>query len=145
MSRYSREIQKLRTGTIDEVSRALVSSLEKDDGTERNREVVVSRQDDMDAGELRSLGDRLKEAGAHVVILGSAKGGRATMVVMATPEAVQRGADAVTIVRKGAQAMGGSGGGKPELAQSGGKIPEALDKALEEARNEAWRLLGIAQ
>ena len=106
---------------------------------------MVSRQDDMDAGELRSLGDRLKEAGAQVVVLGSAKGGRATMVVMAAPEAVRKGADAVAIVRKGAQAMGGSGGGKPELAQSGGKFPEALQKALEEARNEALRLLGIAQ
>jgi alanyl-tRNA synthetase len=99
----------------------------------------------MDVGQLRSLGDRLKEGGAQVAILGSVKDGRAVMIVMATPEAVMRGADAVKIVRKGAQAMGGSGGGKPEMAQSGGKSPEALDKALSEARNEAQRLLGIAQ
>jgi alanyl-tRNA synthetase len=145
VSKYARELQKLRTGTIEEASRAVLMSMEQDGGVSRNRAVVVSRQDDMDAGELRSLGDRLKEAGAQVVVLGSAKGGRATMVVMAAPEAVRKGADAVAIVRKGAQAMGGSGGGKPELAQSGGKFPETLQKALEEARNEALRLLGIAQ
>ncbi|MGI6666498.1 MAG: alanine--tRNA ligase [Bacillota bacterium] len=145
VSDYAREIQKVRTGTIEEISRAILKGAEKAAAQAGNLGVIVSRQDNMDVGQLRSLGDRLKEGGAQVAILGSVKDGRAVMIVMATPEAVKRGADAVKIVRKGAQAMGGSGGGKPEMAQSGGKSPEALDKALSEARNEAQRLLGIAQ
>ena len=136
---------KGQTGTIEEISRAILKGAEKAAAQAGNLGVIVSRQDNMDVGQLRSLGDRLKEGGAQVAILGSVKDGRAVMIVMATPEAVKRGADAVKIVRKGAQAMGGSGGGKPEMAQSGGKSPEALDKALSEARNEAQRLLGIAQ
>jgi len=143
VSRYSRELQKAQAGNLEEIARSLLKKPQGDDG-ERNPQVVVSRQDDMEVRELRSLGDRLKEGGAQVVILGSAKNGRATMVVMATPEAVKKGVSAAAIVQKGAQAMGGSGGGKAEFAQSGGKFPETLDKALEEARREASKLLGLS-
>jgi alanyl-tRNA synthetase len=141
-SRRSRELQKAQTETLDEISRALLRRLERDESGERNLGVVVSRQDDMDIAGLRRLGDRLKEGGAQVVILGSAKNGRATMVVMATGGAVQRGADAAAIAQRGAQAMGGSGGGKAEFAQSGGRFPEKLDEALAEAKKEAHRQMG---
>ena len=47
----------------------------------------------MEVREFRSLGDRLKEGGARVVILGSTKNGRVTMVAMVTPEAVKKGCE----------------------------------------------------
>lgn len=144
VSRYSRELQKVQAGSLEEIARSLIKELERKESGERNLGVVVSRQDEMEVRELRSLGDRLKEGGARVVILGSTKNGRVTMVAMVTPEAVKKGVSAATIVRKGAQAMGGSGGGKDEFAQAGGKLPEALDRALEEAKREAHRLLGFS-
>jgi alanyl-tRNA synthetase len=90
---------------------------------------------------MRALGDRLKAGGAGAIILGSVRSGRPTLVVMVAAEAASSGVDAVAIVRKGAGVMGGSGGGKPEMAQAGGKVPEALDKALASAKEEAIRLI----
>lgn len=142
VSKYSRELQKAQSGMLEGIARSLLRELERAGG--RNLGVVVSRQDDLEIKDLRSLGDKLKDGGAQVVILGSAKEDRATLIVMATPEAVRSGANAAAIVQKGAQAMGGSGGGKAEFAQAGGKSPEALDRALQEARKEAERLLGVA-
>lgn len=106
-----------------------------------NRKVVVSRQDHMETGEIRRLGDELKERGSSVCILGSEKDGRSYLLVMSAPEAAASGVDSVAIVRKGARVLGGSGGGKAHMAQAGGKAPGALDQALGAALEEAKALL----
>jgi len=62
-------------------------------------------------------------------------------VAMATPDAVARGADAVAVVREVAKAIDGGGGGRPEMAQAGGKRPEGLDRALEGVPEVVRRLL----
>lgn len=106
-----------------------------------NRKVVASRQDSLDAQSLRKLGDKLKDLGCSVCVLGSGKGGRGYMMVMSDKQAANKGVDSVAIVRKGAKALGGSGGGKPHLAQAGGKRAEELDRALADATREAKALL----
>jgi len=106
-----------------------------------NRKLVVSRQDDMNPDELRHLGDLLKAQGASVVILGSGKGPRGFLMVMVDPDLASAGVDAVTIVRTGAKAMGGSGGGKKHFAQAGGKYYQEIDKALELAAGEATSIM----
>jgi len=103
--------------------------------------VIVSRQDDMNPDELRHLGDLLREQGASVVILGSGKGPRAFLTVMVNLDLASAGVDAVAIVKKGAKALGGSGGGKKHLAQAGGKHFQEIDKALEVAAAEATAVL----
>ena len=52
------------------------------------------------------------------------------MVVMVTPDLVERGFDAVAIARGAAKAIGGGGGGRPDVAQAGGRKADGLDKAL---------------
>ncbi|HHY12573.1 MAG TPA: alanine--tRNA ligase [Firmicutes bacterium] len=135
-----REIENLKT----ERARSIATSLFGDENSARkvgNRSVIVSRQDDMNPDELRHLGDLLREQGASVVILGSGKGPRAFLTVMVNLDLASAGVDAVAIVKKGAKALGGSGGGKKHLAQAGGKHFQEIDKALEVAAAEATAVL----
>lgn len=106
-----------------------------------NRKIVVSRQDSLKPDEMRNLGDVLKEKGAAVVVLGSAGSERPFLLVMVDEDSVGAGVDAVKIVRKGAEVMGGSGGGKSHMAQAGGRNPQELDRALSSALEEARRQL----
>lgn len=107
-----------------------------------NRKIVVTRQDRMDVDEMRSLGDELRGLGASVVILSSARNDKPFLLVMVNEEDAKAGIDAVKIVRKGAAVMGGSGGGRPHMAQAGGKDVSLLDKAASECAREAKRLMG---
>jgi alanyl-tRNA synthetase len=106
-----------------------------------NLKIAKYRLDKVSVGELRSLGDRLKELDCSVVILGSLQNNRCSMLVMVKNDALELGIDARDIVKKGAAQMGGSGGGKPTLAQAGGKDPSLLDVALETARKEVLSIL----
>ena len=135
-----KEVERLKAERVRNVAARLM----EDEGTSRetgNRKVIVSRQDDMNPEELRHLGDLLKEQGASVVILGSGKGPRGLLMVMVDSELAQAGVDAVSIVRAGAKALGGSGGGKKHLAQAGGKYYQEIDQALELAAGEAAAVL----
>lgn len=72
--------------------------------------------------------DKLKSV---IVVLGGVYGDRPFFVAAVTPDLVARGYDAGEIVRQVAKVTGGSGGGKPSLAQAGGKDKDKLDKALQ--------------
>ena len=77
-----------------------------------------------------------------VVVLGSAAGGRVSLLVAASPGAVERGVKAGAIVKAAAQVVGGGGGGRDSLAQAGGRDAEKLPEALETARAEIVAALG---
>jgi alanyl-tRNA synthetase len=80
---------------------------------------------------LRSAGDRVKQAlKSGVVILGSAHEGKAQLVCMVTDDLVKRGLNAGAIVKDLAKIIGGSGVGRPQMAQAGGQQPEKLGEAL---------------
>ena len=90
----------------------------------------------VDMNELRGLGDQLKDKlGDCVVVLASEKDGRVNLIAMATDAAQKAGAHSGNIIKGIAGLVGGGGGGKPGMAQAGGKnpagIPDALSKALE--------------
>ena len=96
---------------------------------------------DVDMNALRSLGDDLKEKiGKGVVILASDSGAKVNLIVTATKDAVDAGAHAGNIIRDAAKLVGGGGGGRPNMAQAGGKnpagIPDALDKAVALAKEQ---------
>ena len=98
--------------------------------------LVVRRQvEGLDASGLRKLADELKSrVGSGVVVLGSANGGKATLVVGVTDDVCAR-VGAGDIVRELAPLVGGGGGGHPAMAQAGGpdasKVSDALEKAPE--------------
>jgi len=78
------------------------------------------------------LRDRLKSA---VVVLGTVYEDKPAFLAAVTPDLVARGYDAGKIVKQVAKVTGGSGGGKPSLAQAGGKYKGKLDDALKLVKN----------
>ena len=96
--------------------------------------VVVERAKVSSAEALRETGDWLRDKlDSGVVVLGAVVNDRPTLIAMVTADLVVRGLHAGNIVKEAAQAMGGGGGGRPEMAQAGGRRPEALDDALRTA------------
>ena len=83
---------------------------------------------------LREMTDWFRDRlDSGVVALGTVLGERPALVVAVTPDLVERGVDAAKLVRGMAQIVGGGGGGKPALAQAGGRDPNRLDEALSQA------------
>ncbi len=89
---------------------------------------------DVDMNGLRDLGDQLKEKlGEGVVVLASAKDGRVNLIAMATDGAMKSGAHAGNLIKGIAALVGGGGGGRPNMAQAGGKNPAGIEAAIAEA------------
>ncbi|MCR5509698.1 MAG: alanine--tRNA ligase [Lachnospiraceae bacterium] len=89
----------------------------------------------VDMNGLRDLGDQLKEKlGEGVVVLASDSDGKVNLVTMATDGAIAKGAHAGNLIKAIAPKVGGGGGGRPNMAQAGGKDPSGIGAALEEAR-----------
>ena len=99
--------------------------------------VIIARVPAERAGGLRHLWDvvksRMKEPGALVVA--GAADGKALLMAAGTDEAVAKGFNAAELIKAMGPAVGGGGGGKPAMAQAGGKNAEGVDEALEIARN----------
>ncbi|MCQ2500831.1 MAG: alanine--tRNA ligase [Lachnospiraceae bacterium] len=86
---------------------------------------------EVDMNGLRDLGDQLKEKlGEGVVVLASAKDGKVSLVAMVTEAAQKAGAHAGNLIKATAQIVGGGGGGRPNMAQAGGKKPEMIPEAI---------------
>ena len=93
--------------------------------------VLSVRVDADSADAMREMGDWLKDKMATgVVVLGSVVGERPLLVAMVTADLVETGLDAAEIARGAAKAMGGGGGGRPDVAQAGGRDADKLDDAL---------------
>ncbi len=89
-----------------------------------------------DMNGLRSLGDNLKnQIGEGVVLLASAESSdKVNLLAMATDGALKKGAHAGNLIKEAALAVGGGGGGRPNMAQAGGKKPENIEAAFEKAK-----------
>jgi len=92
--------------------------------------VVAQVVQGVDAKSLGAVADRLIQRGVGVAALGTTHDGKVALVVKVAPEWVQKGIHAGNLIRQIAQAVGGSGGGRPDFAQAGGKHPEHLADAL---------------
>ncbi len=96
--------------------------------------LLAAKAAGVDMNGLRDLGDQLKtKLGEGVILLVSDKDGKVNMVAMATEEAMGRGAHAGNLIKGVAGKVGGGGGGRPNMAQAGGKNPEGIDDAIAEA------------
>lgn len=97
--------------------------------------LLAARVDGVDMNGLRDLGDQLKaKLGEGVVVLASDAEGKVNLVAMATDGAMAKGAHAGNLIKGIAALVGGGGGGRPNMAQAGGKNPEGIDKAVEESK-----------
>jgi alanyl-tRNA synthetase len=116
--------QKLVTSDID----GLIANTKVMKGVE----ILTAKFDGMDTQVLRNLGDQLlSKLSCGFVVFANVEAEKVTFVAMASENAVKAGAHAGNIIREVAKIAGGGGGGKPNMAQAGGKDPAKVDEALE--------------
>jgi alanyl-tRNA synthetase len=123
-----KEINKLRSeGAADEFNKKLGNvPLVKD------VPVLTAVIKDTEIENLRQMCDLFRQKYASgVVVLGSVTNDKPMIICAVTDDLVKRGLNAGNIVRTVAEVMGGSGGGRPNLAQAGGKFPEKINEALD--------------
>ena len=97
----------------------------------KGMKLLAAKVDGVDMNGLRDLGDKLKDKlGEGVIMLASSAQGRVNLMTMATKEAVEKGAHAGNLIKEIAALVGGGGGGRPNMAQAGGKNPEGIDAAV---------------
>ena len=98
-----------------------------------NTKVLIQKVAVDNPAALRDLADRLKEKiKSGIVVLGSVNGPKAFLIVAVTKDLTDR-FHAGNVIKQIASTVGGSGGGRPDMAQAGGTQPENLDQALEKA------------
>ena len=94
--------------------------------------VIAYALEDVDGNALRDLGDKIRnKADKSVVVLVSKVNDKVNLVAMATKDAVSSGVHCGKIIKEVAQVVGGGGGGRPDMAQAGGKLPEKVNEAVE--------------
>ncbi|MCK9485248.1 MAG: alanine--tRNA ligase [Dehalococcoidia bacterium] len=107
--------------------------------------VLVSRVEAADAGALRPMVDRLRQQlGTAFITLAADIGGKPNFIAAATDDVVARGLRADEVVKLAAGIAGGGGGGRPQLAQAGGRDASKIDEALRAARAAVGERLGEA-
>ena len=98
--------------------------------------LLATSVDGVDMNGLRDLGDQLKEKlGDGVVVIASACDGKVNLIAMATDSAMAAGAHAGNLIKAIAAKVGGGGGGRPNMAQAGGKNPAGIPDAIAEVKN----------
>ncbi len=101
----------------------------------RGVKLLATKVADVDMNGLRNLGDQLKEKmGGGVVVIVSTTTDKANVIVMADDDAISKGAHAGNMIKEIAKCVGGGGGGRPNMAQAGGKNPAGADMAIAKAK-----------
>jgi alanyl-tRNA synthetase len=133
-----REVQRLRVRMAGSLAQEAIARAQAVDGVR----VVTARADDLDTRGLRELGDQIKtRLKQGVIVLGGAgEGGKVHWVAMVTPD-LKGKVHAGLLVREVARLTGGEGGGRPDLAEAGGKDPGQLEAALKAVEGIVRRML----
>jgi alanyl-tRNA synthetase len=145
LERREEELKKLRKELDQARMKSAASSVSS--ATENVREVkgvkvLAHRADNLDRSQLRTLIDNLRnKLGSGVVVLGSVADGKVALIVGVTKDLTAR-VQAGKIIAEVAKKVGGSGGGRPDMAEAGGKDPAALDSALAASYDLVGSLLG---
>lgn len=128
-SLYS-ENEKLKSRLANESLGDVMNQVREINGVQ----VLAAQVNDVDMNGLRNLGDQLKEKlGEGVIVLASVLDGKVNLMATATDAAQKKGAHAGNLIKSIAGLVGGGGGGRPNMAQAGGKNPNGVAAALEKA------------
>ena len=96
--------------------------------------LLATKVEDVDMNGLRDLGDQLKKKlGEGIIVIASATDGKVSLMATATKGAIDKGAHAGNLIKAIAGLVGGGGGGRPNMAQAGGKNPAGMDEAIAKA------------
>ncbi|GAA0788911.1 alanine--tRNA ligase [Hathewaya limosa] len=124
--------EKELQGLKNEMSKSIEEDLVKNVVEIKGVKAIYATTENMDGNTLRELVDRLRgKLGSGLVILGSENEGKVMFVAMATKDVVSLGVHCGKIIKEVATIAGGGGGGRPDMAQAGGKLPEKLKEAIE--------------
>ena len=145
LDRKDAEIKRL-TRELDQVRMKSASSSAANLGDKikdvRGVKVLAHRADNLERAQMRTLVDQLRDKlGSGVVVIGSATNGNVSLIAGVTKDLTQR-IQAGKVVGKIAEKVGGKGGGRPDLAEAGGKDPAALDAALADVYGVVESFLG---
>ena len=145
LSAQEEELKKLRR-ELDQArmkSAASAVSSAADQAVEvKGMKVLAQRVDALDRGQMRTLVDNLRnKLGSGVVVLGSAQDGKVALIVGVTKDLTGK-VQAGKVVGEIAKMVGGSGGGRPDMAEAGGKDASKLDAALKSAADVVGALAG---
>jgi alanyl-tRNA synthetase len=125
-----KEIEALRSKLISSAAEDVLSKAIEVGGVK----VVTARFDHLDLEGLRNTGDMLKnKMGSGVVVLASAYGDKVSFIVTATKDVLTKGVHSGNIIREVSKIAGGGGGGRPDMAQAGGKDVSKINDALKSA------------
>lgn len=133
------EIESLKNKAANEALGDVLNQAEDVNGVK----FLAVKLNDVDMNELRNLSDDLKsKIGSGVVVLASAMGSdKVNLIVTATDDIVKAGVHAGNIIKSAAPCVGGGGGGRPNMAQAGGKNPAGIGKAFETAKETLASML----
>ncbi len=135
----SKENDSLKAKMAKAVAGDMMSAAEEVNGIK----ILVSRLTDVDMNGMRDLGDEAKQKlGEAIVIFAAENGGKVNLMATATDSAVAKGAHAGNLIKEIAKLVGGGGGGRPNMAQAGGKDPAGIEDALERAKEVAKEQVG---
>jgi len=121
------EVESLKSKLAKDAMGDVMDQIEEVSGVK----VLAVSVEDMDMNGLRDLGDQLKEKlGDGVVVIASKAGDKVSLMATATDGAMKKGAHAGNLIKAIASCVGGGGGGRPNMAQAGGKNPAGIPDAL---------------
>jgi len=134
-----KELKQLKLKAAGGASSSSSSDESQDIGGVR---LIARRVDDISGGDLRNLADTFRsKLKSGVVVLGSVTDSKVTLLTAVTKDLLDR-VNANALINKLAPIVGGKGGGKPDLAQAGGKDPGKLNEAIDHAPQALREVLG---
>ena len=127
MKALQSEIESLKSKAAKDALGDVMNQVKEVNGVR----MLATAVEDVDMNGLRDLGDQLKEKlGEGVVVIASSASGKVNLIAMATDEAMAKGAHAGNLIKGIAALVGGGGGGRPNMAQAGGKNPAGIPDAI---------------
>lgn len=133
-----KEIVRLRNESSRREAEGLLSQVKQVKGIR----VLTAQVNAANADTLREMTDWFRDKmGSGIIVLGAALNGSPSLIAAVTPDLVEKGFDAVKLIRDVARTVGGGGGGRPTLAQAGGKDSSRLKEALDSVPKliENWK------
>ena len=122
-----RELNKLKSQLAGSSTDDILNQAQSVDGVN----IIIQFMDDQGMDDLRKIGDVLKEKiGSGVIVLASGKGGKVNFIATATKDVLAKGVHCGNLIKEVAKIAGGGGGGRPDMAQAGGKNPDKIEDAL---------------
>ena len=127
VKQLQKENDKLKAKLAKEAAGDLLSEAKEGDGIH----ILTKQLTDVDMNGMRDLGDEAKQKlGEAFIVFASQVGEKVNLIAMATDGAIKKGAHAGNLIKEVASIVGGGGGGRPNMAQAGGKLPEKIPEAL---------------